>query len=324
MLLRNVMDAPLSNHAIAAILDGVGDRLADQRAHRFRVEAYHRAAASLRSLEPSVTELALSGGRGALESLPCIGSKLASAIDEIAHTGSLRLLERLRGKSAPEDLFASIPGIGEELAHRIHEHLNVDSLEALEVAAHDGRLAAVPGFGADRTRLICAFLEATLGRSSRRRARGRHAIRAESSPRPGVGLLLEIDRHYRELAEHGALPRIAPHRFNPDGERWLPIWHPNADGWHFTVLYSNSALAHKLGKTHDWVVIYFERDGDEDQCTVVTEHRGSLRDQRVVRGREQDCRGHYDACVARDEIREWAHAELEKLNKPADKHDLTG
>jgi hypothetical protein len=36
-------------------------------------------------------------------------------------------------------------------------------------------------------------------------------------------------------------------------------------------------------------VIYFERDGHEDQCTVVTEHRGPLAGKRVVRGREEEC-----------------------------------
>jgi hypothetical protein len=41
--------------------------------------------------------------------------------------------------------------------------------------------------------------------------------------------------------------------------------------------------------TRDWVVVFWERDGDEDQCTVVTERRGPLRGRRVVRGREAEC-----------------------------------
>jgi len=58
-------------------------------------------------------------------------------------------------------------------------------------------------------------------------------------------------------------------------------------------LFSNTARAHELGMTHDWVVVYYERDGHENQCTVVTERRGDLGGQRVVRGREDDCRRHY-------------------------------
>jgi putative hydrolase len=66
------------------------------------------------------------------------------------------------------------------------------------------------------------------------------------------------------------------------------------EGRHFTALYSNTALAHRRGKTRDWVVIFYERPGLEAQCTVVTETRGgSLRGRRVIRGREAECREFY-------------------------------
>ena len=60
--------------------------------------------------------------------------------------------------------------------------------------------------------------------------------------------------------------------------------HVERDGWWFSALYSNTARAHELGKTHDWVVIYYERGDHQGQCTVVTETRGERRGQRVVRG----------------------------------------
>jgi hypothetical protein len=56
-----------------------------------------------------------------------------------------------------------------------------------------------------------------------------------------------------------------------------------------TALFSNTARAHALGRTHDWVVLFYERNGDEGQCTVVTETRGPLAGRRVVRGRESEC-----------------------------------
>ena len=46
--------------------------------------------------------------------------------------------------SDPEALFQMIPGVGPALARSIHEHIDCSTLEALEAAAHDGRLAAVP------------------------------------------------------------------------------------------------------------------------------------------------------------------------------------
>jgi putative hydrolase len=94
----------------------------------------------------------------------------------------------------------------------------------------------------------------------------------------------------RDKAAADRLPKIAPKRFNPRGEAWLPVLHANRGGWHFTALYSNTPRAHELHKTHDWVVIYFYDDQHaERQHTVVTETRGSLEGLRVVRGREADC-----------------------------------
>jgi putative hydrolase len=59
-------------------------------------------------------------------------------------------------------------------------------------------------------------------------------------------------------------------------------------------LYSNTARAHQLKQTKDWVVIYFyDKEHHEGQHTVVTETRGTLIGKRVVRGRESECRDHY-------------------------------
>ena len=100
----------------------------------------------------------------------------------------------------------------------------------------------------------------------------------------------ELDREYRQKAEAGSLPAIAPRRFNPDGKAWLPVLHTQRDNWHFTALYSNTATAHKLKRTHDWVIVYFyDEHHVEGQHTVVTETRGPLAGRRVVRGREAAC-----------------------------------
>jgi hypothetical protein len=107
-------------------------------------------------------------------------------------------------------------------------------------------------------------------------------------------MLVDVDREYREKAKRGRLPTIAPKRFNPRGESWLPILHATRGDWHFTALFSNTARAHELGKTRDWVVIYLYDDRHaERQHTVVTETRGALVGKRVIRGRETECRAHY-------------------------------
>ena len=136
-------------------------------------------------------------------------------------------------------------------------------------------------------------------RSARGRARrfeelqqaGAEVTRTEpAEAKPDVALLLEVDRDYREKADADGLPRIAPKRNNPEGAAWLPILHSYEDGWHFTALFSNTDRAHELGRVRDWVVIYYERDGHEGQCTVVTEYRGPRTGQRGIRGREVESR----------------------------------
>jgi hypothetical protein len=64
------------------------------------------------------------------------------------------------------------------------------------------------------------------------------------------------------------------------------VLHTQRGKWDYTALFSNTARAHELGKTRDWVVIYYQSDGAAGQCTVVTESLGARRGQRVVRGRE--------------------------------------
>jgi predicted flap endonuclease-1-like 5' DNA nuclease len=271
----------ITNEEIAEILDEVADLLAAQEADSFRIMAYRRAAATLRGLPDRVTDILEVGGLEALTALPGIGESLARCIAEIVDTETLALLERLRGQVDPEALFATVGGIGPKLAKTIHERLGIETLEELEAAAHDGRLADLHGFGPRRLRNVAEALAGRLGRRSRR-------TRAPVQP-SSVEDLLQVDREYREKAEAGTLRRIAPRRFNPEGKAWLPILHTERGGRHYTALYSNTARAHELGKTQDWVVIYQDDGRGERQATVVTEHRGPLEGRRVVRGRESEC-----------------------------------
>ena len=102
-----------------------------------------------------------------------------------------------------------------------------------------------------------------------------------------------MDDEYRVKAAADELKKIAPKRFNPNNEAWLPILHTEKEGWTFTALFSNTARAHDLGKTNEWVVIFFEKDGIEGQSTVVTETSGPLMGKRVVRGREIESMRYY-------------------------------
>lgn len=289
---------------MAALLEAQGD-------NAFRVAAYRKAAETIASLPRSVREVFAQEGLAGLDALPTIGPGIAGAIAEIVQTGRWSRLDRLRGAAGVEAVFHTIPGVGMALAHRLHDELEVDSLEALEVAARDGRLERLPQIGPRRAAAIRASLTQMLDRArALRRARPAPAPTAAGGPSaavrpeqvappedaPPIEMLLEVDRAYRAGAEAGSLPTIAPRRFNPEGKAWLPVLHTRHGDWHFTALYSNTARAHELGRVHDWVVIYAEdRDHHELQYTVVTPPGGPLAGRRVVRGREAECRAFYAA-----------------------------
>jgi hypothetical protein len=287
-----------SNDQIAEVLERISDLLEVQGGSTFRVRAYRKAARTVRETEDPLVIIVDHEGIEGLEKLPNIGKSISSVILEFIHNGRVSFLERLEGQVSPEDLFTTVPGIGEVFASKIHHELKIDTLEELELASNDGRLQDLGGFGERRVRGIRNTLAAMLSRSGRRRARrGLRWLEMHDKDievnQPSVGLILKIDDQYRDKAARGELKTITPRRFNPEKKAWLPVLHSDEDGWLFTVMYSNSARAHELGKTKDWVIIYYERDGDENQCTVVTERSGILKGWRVIRGRESECLSYY-------------------------------
>jgi hypothetical protein len=271
------------NRGIAARLEEVAALLEHQGGNPFRVGAYRRAARTLRELDQPASEILAREGIGGLDRLPGIGPVLARAVFSIVCTGRLPMLDRLRGESDPTSLLASVPGIGAALADRLYHDAGITTLEDLEAAAHDGRLEKVPGLGRKRIEGIRDSLAVRL-------ARIRSSISAAPREEPPVSELLDVDREYRTRAAEGTLRRIAPRRFNPERRAWLPILHTRRGPRYYTALFSNTARAHQLEKTRDWVVIYADGRGSEGPWTVVTETMGEQRGSRVVRGREAECR----------------------------------
>jgi putative hydrolase len=276
------------NIEIAGRLDEVANIFAEQGANRFRVQAYRKAANVLRGLPRSAADIFKREGIEGLEKIPGVGASIARSIRDMLLHGRLAMLDRLRGETEAIALLASVPGVGKKFARRFHDDLGIETLEGLETAAHDGRIEKFPGIGAKRLAGIRDSLAQRLTRIRRRTT-------APPPPRvPPVSELLDVDLEYRLKAAAGKLTQIAPRRFNPERESWLPILHTARNGRHYTALFSNTARAHELGKTRDWVVLFCDNGETEDRFTVITSEFGRLQGQRIVAGREAECVRHYD------------------------------
>jgi hypothetical protein len=273
----------MDNATIARKLNDYATYLEGEDSNVYRIRAYRRGAETVLSQERSLADVVNEKGRTGLEELPGIGSSLAYTIEGLVRTGEFRTTRPEAGHVDPQRLLTSLPGVGRQLAHTLHEQLKITTLEELERAAHDGRLRQI-GVGPKRLR---GLIDALAGRLRRSR------LPEPTVGEPPVAALLAVDEEYRRQAQGDGLPLVTPRRFNPTHEPWLPLFVTDRDGWRFRALFSNTALAHRLGKTHDWVVIAFHDGFHSGQRTLVTETRGELRGQRVVRGRELECRAYY-------------------------------
>ncbi len=265
------------NREVARQFRQAADLLETQHADPYRVRAYRRGADTIQRLGQPASAIYRRDGLPGLIALPSIGQALSLAIADMVDFGHWRWLGRLQGGAEPEKVLGTVAGIGPVLAERIHDQLGIESLEELEVAANDGRLATLEGLGTKRVQSVSDSL------AGRFRTRGR-GTPERSATDPSTEELIDIDDEYRRKADRGVLPMIAPRRFNPAGARWLPILHTARGPRHYTAMYSNTARAHSLGHTHDWVVIYADAPG-QGLWTVVTETRGPRAGQQYVRGR---------------------------------------
>lgn len=272
-----------TNDQIAHALEEAADLLEAQQSNPFRVRAFRRAAQTVLESTDSISDLARNVGPAALKRLPGIGDGLAGLIDDYVRSGGNRLNHHDLADSAAAQFLTLLPGIGDVLARRIVEDLRIESLEDLEAAIYDGRLERIEGFGARRTAALRQMLNSLLSGRLQRRARG--LARRFRADLPPVDLLLKVDAEYRRRALDGTLPLVAPRRMNPLHVAWLPVLTLEEGGWKFRAMFSNTAQAHALGRTRDWVILFTRRAGEDHQCTVVTETRGPRAGRRVVRGR---------------------------------------
>lgn len=137
----------MTPRSAAQILEKIADLLELRGESRFKSAAYRTAARALLALRTE--DLASALRDGALARVKGVGPATMAVVRELAATGESALLDQLR-EDTPEGLLdmLRVPGLGTSRIHAIHTGLGLDSLQELESAARDGRLAALPHFGA--------------------------------------------------------------------------------------------------------------------------------------------------------------------------------
>ena len=135
-----------SNDEIAQLFENLGALLEMKGDSAFKTRAYRRAAEAIRQLAFPLAPAVAEGQK--LTGIPGIGKAIGDKIRELVATGRVQTYERTRA-DLPEGILEllSIPGIGPKTALLIGTELGITSIEGVEQAAGDGRLAALPRMG---------------------------------------------------------------------------------------------------------------------------------------------------------------------------------
>jgi DNA polymerase (family X) len=112
----------------------------------FKSRAYEQAATALLGLDTD--DLAPLYRSGDLARTRGLGPATLGVVRDLIETGESSYLEQLRA-TTPSGLLdlLRVPGLGTAKIHKLHEALGVDSIESLEQAARDGRVAKLPRYG---------------------------------------------------------------------------------------------------------------------------------------------------------------------------------
>jgi DNA polymerase (family 10) len=144
--LLTLVEQPMENRLIAAMLDETADLLEISAGDPFRIRSYRRAA---EAVEASTVQLStLVSEPKQLLAIPGIGKGMAANIQEIEKAGTFPLREELMLRYKPSMLeLLRLPGMGPKSVALFWEALQVSSIEELEAALQDGRALTLPRFG---------------------------------------------------------------------------------------------------------------------------------------------------------------------------------
>ena len=130
----------------------------------FRARAFEKAARAVENIDDDLEPLVESG---AIYDVDGIGKATGQIVEELVRTGESRYLDELRAQYPPGifDLLR-VPRLGLKKIGILFSELGIASLDELEAAARDGRLAKLSGFGPKTAEQILKGVELARMRES--------------------------------------------------------------------------------------------------------------------------------------------------------------
>lgn len=141
-----VPNSQITNEEVAELFEDMATLLEIKGDTVFKIRAYQRVSRTISQLSFSLAQAVADDVD--LKKIPGIGKAISDKIHEMVATGQVSAYQRLK-EEMPEGVLAimSIPSIGPKTAALIAGELKVSTIEGLEQAIQEGKLAVLPGLG---------------------------------------------------------------------------------------------------------------------------------------------------------------------------------
>ena len=156
----------MNNAQIAEVFQDIANLLEMKGDKPFTIRAYQRAARTIERLPMELDDMLRQNQN--LQEIPGIGKAISDKIAEMTNTNSLAYYDRLKAEF-PDGILEvlEIPGLGPKTVKRIWHELDITTVAQLEIAAQDGRLAALPRLGKKTAENIARQIQFQRSKTSR-------------------------------------------------------------------------------------------------------------------------------------------------------------
>ncbi|MGA2658173.1 MAG: DNA polymerase/3'-5' exonuclease PolX [Verrucomicrobiota bacterium] len=184
---------------VAEVLVSIATLLELKGENPFKARAYLNGARAMEALNEPLDKVVAEGRLGQIKG---IGEALQKKIGELVTTGKLAYYEELKAATPPGlTAMLEVPGLGPKKVKALYDKLNIRSVEELERACKEGKVARLEGFGEKTQANILEGIE-------RRRAyASRHLLSEALSAAEGLVEALRLHPEVLRCSTAGSLRR---------------------------------------------------------------------------------------------------------------------